>query len=264
MTKASDKKKTTASQPQASSILPLFYKRPVPLDKKAHANASLASDLSFNFASNVNAVPVTMIELPDIMQFYPIAFSSDKPATPLAILGLRANENLFVNEKGQWMQGTYIPAYIRRYPFIFARNDAGDRLTLCVDDAPGVLTKGDKNPLFDKEGEMGALTKSALDFCRSYQAAADQTQEFSNALEAANILIDRHAEVRMQDGSALTLSGFRQVDEKKYYELPEATILEWHKRGWTRFIYAHILSTGSWQRLFALMEARSTTGGKKK
>ncbi len=239
--------------------MPLFYSKPVALDKRNHAELSLANDLTFAFAAKVNAVPITMIELPDAMQFYPIAFSAAAPATPLAILGLRENENLFVNDKGEWLENTYIPAYIRRYPFIFARNDAGDRLTLCIDDANGVLKKGDTNRLFDEKGDATGLTNNALEFCRSYQAAAEQTDLFSKALEESGILIDRHAEIRLQNGTNTTLAGFRQVDEKKYYELPEATILQWHANRWTRFVYAHLFSTGNWQRLFSLTEARAAT-----
>jgi hypothetical protein len=250
-------KKNTAKE--ASASLPLFYKKPVALDKKQHSGVSLAKNLTFDFAAGVNAVPVTMIELPNIMQFYPVAFSASAPATPLAILGLRDEENLFVDKKGEWLPNTYIPAYIRRYPFIFARNDNGDRLTLCVDDTDGILKKSKDNPLFDDKGELTTLTNNALEFCRSYQAAAEQTQAFATALEESGILIDRHAEIRMNDGKVLTLSGFRQVDEKKYYELPEKTIQEWHNKRWTRFVYAHLFSVGNWQRLFSLMESRTAT-----
>ena len=240
---------------QDTSPMPLFYSRPIALDKAKHADHSLASNMGFGFAAHVNAVPITLVELPDAMQFYPIAFSASKPATPLAILGLRANENLFVDAAGNWLAGTYIPAYVRRYPFIFARNDAGDRLTLCIDDAPSIVVKDTKRPFFNADGTPTELTNNALEFCRSYQAAADQTQEFSKGLEESGILFDRHAEIRLGD-KAMTLTGFRQIDEKKYYELPESTILEWHKKLWTRFIYAHILSVGNWQRLYQLMETR--------
>lgn len=253
------KKDNTAKTAQQSAALPLFYKKPVALDKKQHAGISLAKNLTFDFAAKVNAVPVTMIELPNIMQFYPVAFSATAPATPLAILGLRENENLFVNDKGEWLANTYIPAYIRRYPFIFARNDNGDRLTLCVDDTDGILKKGKDNLLFDDKGELTQLTNNALEFCRSYQAAAEQTQAFAAAIEESGILIDRHAEIRLNDGKVMTLSGFRQVDEKKYYDLPEKTIQEWHSKRWTRFIYAHLFSVGNWQRLFGLVESRLNT-----
>lgn len=248
--------KTTDTPEKSTGNLPLFYQNPVALDKKLHADMSLSSDISYAFAAKVNAVPITMIELPNVMQFYPIAFSAAAPATPLAILGLRENENLFVNEDGSWVENTYVPAYIRRYPFIFAKNDDGDRLILCVDDSAKILEKSNTNPLFTTEGELTTLTQNALDFCRSYQAAAEQTLAFSEAIEKAGILIDRHAEVRFEKGYTMTLSGFRQIDEQKYYALPDETITQWHKAHWTRFVYAHLFSSGNWQRLFQLVDKR--------
>lgn len=259
MTKKSGTKSTKTEATPAPSGLPLFYKKPVALDKNVHAGMALATNLTFDFASKVNAVPVTMIELPNIMQFYPVAFSASAPATPLAIMGLRDQENLFTDAKGNWTPNTYIPAYIRRYPFIFAKNDNGDRLTLCIDDTDGILKKSKENQLFDASGEPTDMTKNALEFCRSYQIAAEQTLEFSAALEESGILIDRHAEIRMNDGRTMTLTGFRQIDEKKYYDLPEATVKLWHDKRWTRFVYAHLFSVGNWQRLFQMMEARMGT-----
>lgn len=247
-------KPAPANAPEAT--LPLFYKNPVMLDKKFHADLSLTDKMSFAFAGKVNAVPVSIVELPNVMQFYPIAFSAQAPATPLAILGLRDNENLFVDENGVWAENTYIPAYIRRYPFIFSADESNERLTLCIDHVEGLLEKNDKNLLFTKDGELTDLTTNALEFCRSYQAAAEQTQGFSEAIEQSGILIDRHAEARLNSGEVITLSGFRQIDENKFYELPTATIQDWHEKRWTGFIYAHLLSIGNWQRLFQLLEKR--------
>src|SRR5690606_6146020 len=100
--------------------LPLFYTRPLPLDAKLHANLALKKHFGLDYTAQVNAVPVNLIELPQICHHYPIAFSPDKNATPVAILGLRDNENLFLQEDGKWEEGAYVPAYIRRYPFIFS------------------------------------------------------------------------------------------------------------------------------------------------
>ena len=239
-----------------AAALPLFYKKPMALDKQAHVGMSLRDIMTYDFAAKVNAVPVTIVELPQIMQFYPIAFSAFAPATPLAILGLRDNENLFVNEKGEWLADTYIPAYIRRYPFIFAKNDAGNQLTLCIDNPDRCLIRRDSRLLFTPEGELTELTQNALEFCKSYQAAAEQTEAFSAALGKTDILIDRHAEIRIGEDKTITLSGFRQVDEQKFRALPDDTILDWHRQNWSGFVYAHLLSVNNWQKLFQLMDQR--------
>ena len=105
--------------PQAG-LLPLFYKRPMPLDATSHAALGLRKEFGLNFTRGVNAVPVNLIEMPQVCHYYPIAFSPDATGTPVAILGLRDNENLFLGKDGQWAEEAYIPAYIRRYPFIFS------------------------------------------------------------------------------------------------------------------------------------------------
>ena len=93
---------------EQSPQLPLFYKNPVLLDGQKHKDMSLVKDLGLNFTSGTNAVPVNLIELPQVAHFYPIAFSNDGQATPVAILGVRNDENLFVNEKGEWTKDVYI------------------------------------------------------------------------------------------------------------------------------------------------------------
>ena len=164
---------------QATSGMPLFYKNPVPLDAKEHANLALKQNFGFGFTTGVNAVPINLIEMPQICHYYPIAFSPDGNATPVAILGLRDNENLFLNADNTWEANTYIPAYIRRYPFIFSEMPDGDQLTLCLDMNDDVIDKKGDQTFFDKDGQATELSKNALEFCKSYHAAAQQTLEFS-------------------------------------------------------------------------------------
>ena len=111
--------------------MPLFYSNPQPLDKEKHVKLGLDEDFTLSFAKHVNAVPVNLIEMPQVCHAFPIAFSPDGNATPVAILGLRDNENLFVEDDGKWADGVYIPSYIRRYPFIFSEMPDSDQLTLC-------------------------------------------------------------------------------------------------------------------------------------
>lgn len=235
----------------------LFYQNPVALDKNTHGQMSVASNIPLHFTKNLNAVPITLVELPHIVQFYPVAFSTSHPATPLAILGLRNQENLFINEQGEWLENTYIPAYIRRYPFIFSADPKSpDRLTLCIDDTNDVLLSDQSNPLFIDNGELSSVTRNALDFCSSYQAAAEKTQIFTTALDDSGILIDRHAEIRMPDNQLITLSGFRQIDEEKLDALPKDLIAKWHEEKWLGKIYAAVSADRNWQNLFQLMEKK--------
>lgn len=246
-----------------ANALPLFYKNPVPLDAKKHVKAGLKKDFGLGFTKSVNAVPVNMIEMPQICHFYPIAFSPDQNATPVALVGLRDNENLFLNKKSEWAQNTYIPAYIRRYPFIFSEVPGSDQLTLCVDMSDDIVNEKSDQKFFDEKGEPTQLSKNALEFCKSYHAAAQQTVEFSKALANSGLLVDRQAEISVSGGKRINFSGFRIIDEKKLAELDDADFLEWRSKGWLPFLYAHLFSGAQWQRLTMLLNERLDAEGKK-
>ena len=247
---------TKSDAKKATGNMPLFYTNPAPLDAKAHANLSLVDQFGFDFTRGVNAVPVNLIEMPQICHFYPIAFSPDGQATPVAILGLRDNENLFLNDDGVWEGNTYIPAYIRRYPFIFSELPESDQLTLCVDMNENVVTEGAKQRFFNEEGQPTDLAQNALEFCKSYHAAAQQTLEFSAAIAKADILTEREAQLNVAGNRRINFSGFQIIDEEKFSKLDEKTFLEWRAKGYLPYIYAHLFSGAQWQRLTHMLNQR--------
>ena len=243
------------TQENAPSGLPLFYKHPIALDAKKHANISLKRNFGFGFTQGINAMPINMIEMPQICHFYPIAFSPDANATPVAILGLRDNENLFVDADGKWDATSYIPAYARRYPFIFSEIPDSDQLTLCVDNTPDIIEEGGEQKFFDAEGKPTELAQNALEFCKSYHAAAQQTVDFGKALNEAGLLIEREAQINVAGNRRINFSGFRIIDEEKLANLDDATFIEWRKKGWLPFVYAHLFSGAQWQRLSIMLSA---------
>ena len=249
------KENTTTNGADAPASLPLFYKAPTPLDAKQHGDLALKKNFGFGFTEGVNAVPVNLIEMPQVCHFYPIAFSPDGNATPVAILGLRDSENLFLKDENTWLDNTYVPSYIRRYPFIFSEMPNSDQLTLCVDMDEDIIEKDGEQKFFEADGKPSQLAQNALEFCKSYHAAAQQTMEFSKAIAASGLLVERVAQINLEGNKRISFSGFHIIDEKKFAELDDATFMEWRKKGWLPFIYAHLFSGTQWQRLTALLNA---------
>ncbi|MBX2833815.1 MAG: SapC family protein [Micavibrio sp.] len=245
-----DKKDNSANgeNPQPANM-PLFYKQPLPLDAKKHEKLALKENFGFEFTRGVNAVPVNLIEMAQICHFYPIAFSPDGRATPVAIMGLRDNENLFLQADSSWEKNCYIPAYIRRYPFIFSEVPDTEQLTLCVDMDDKIVSEKGAQRFFDDEGKPTKLAEGALNFCKSYHAAAQETLKFSEALAKSGILVDRETQIRVGEDKRINFSGFQIIDEKKLKELDDKTFLEWREKGWLPFVYAHLLSGAQWDRL---------------
>jgi len=238
--------------------LPLFYKNPVLLDGEKHQKMSLKKDVGLGFTSGTNAVPVNLIELPQVAHSYPIAFSNDGAATPVAIMGVRNDENLFVNNKGEWQKDAYIPSYIRRYPFILTEVNNGDSLSLCIDETDDVMSNDNKNPLFDADKKPTDLANNAMEFCKSYHAASQQTLEFSKALADSGLLVERTAELMVKGDQKVNFSGFAIIDEEKFNKLDDATFNEWRQKGWIGAIYAHLFSGFHWNSITKLLNERMT------
>jgi len=248
---------------EGNSSLPLFYTNPVPLNIDDHQDLSLKMGFGYDFTKDVNAVPINMIEMIQVSRYYPIGFSPDANATPVAILGLRNEENLFVDESGKWQDQAYIPAYIRRYPFIFSELANSDKLTLCIDGKDELFEKGNDFPFFEKGGQPSDLSNNALEFCKSYHAAAAQTVEFSRFISKTNLLVDRKMNINIGDEKKINFSGFRIIDEKKLNDLDDALFLQIKNKGYLPFLYAHIFSGSQWQNLSYLLNTKVLSLGEK-
>lgn len=249
------------NQDKAPNQQPMFYQNPVPLLFDRHANAGLSEDISYEFAKDTNSVPINVAEFVEASKTYPIAFTADDVALPVAIVGLEDKKNLFLS-KGEWVKNVYIPAYVRRYPFAFTNfAENPENFVLCVDEAsPRYSAKAKKNDAKFFEGkEQTNLTKNALAFCAQYHNDFMLTQSFSKTLLNSGLLVDRQVNVTAAGGKVVTLGGFRTVDENKFLNLDDKTIVEWHKNGILGLINLHLMSATNWARLSGILAKNSAS-----
>ncbi|HJQ61152.1 MAG TPA: SapC family protein [Vineibacter sp.] len=241
----------------ADPNLPLFYRNPAPLDAARHRGKAIRDNAGYGFSAGTNSVPVSGAEFALAHRHYPIVFSGAQTPFPVAVLGLRPDENLFVSAAGGWQPQTYIPAYVRRYPFVFIEAP-DDKLILAIDEGGENLTDQGKLGLFDAGGKPTDLVKSALQFCSAYQANHKATFEFVEALRGQDLLVDNQAQATIAGTERLALAGFKVIDEGRFNKLPGATLLAWRDKGWLAWIYAHLLSAGSWNALAGMAAERKT------
>jgi hypothetical protein len=242
-----------------NDIQPPFYSNPVPLDRSRHGDCAIRLDQRFAYSKGINAVPVNLVEMPQLCHEYPIAFSPNEAATPVAVLGLRTSENLFVDDGGDWLSDAYIPGYVRRYPFIFGDDPVARQLTLCVDEPALHEGSGEGfERLFKEDGSPTPLAQGAMEFCQSYFKAAQETQVFCQALAASGLLKPLEA-VFQNDERRLTFRGFQVIDEEQFNEADDDAFLEWRQKGWLPAIYAHLFSQSRWDRLGELLQQRLDT-----
>jgi hypothetical protein len=231
----------------------LFYQKPWPLDATRHASKRLKRGSGFGFAARTNSVVLTTAEFASALRFYPIVFTAQDPAMPIALLGVSNEANLFIDAAGAWRPQAYIPAYVRRYPFAFIESADRKSFTLCIDEASSFVVEsgngGDGEPFF-VAGKPSPATEQALRFCTEFQSLFQATRGFSDALVQEKLLIERQADFRSPAGQQASLSGFRIVDEQKFALLPDATFLDWRKRGYVHLVHAHLFSLANLTDLF--------------
>ncbi len=231
----------------------LIYERAVQVNQRQHGDLSVKSGADYGFAKQVNSVPLMAAEFEPACSEYAIVFAGqDKQITPVVLLGVRDQENLYVDDKGAW-HAKYIPAFVRRYPFVFSGDNDGKTFTLCVDeDFPGVNREGIGERLFDSAGERTQYLKTVLGFLQAYQAQFEATRAFCQRLVEFNLLEAMRADFTLPSGQRISLAGFMSVNRDRLRALPGETLARFAAVGELDLIYAHLHS----QRNFAATAER--------
>jgi len=242
-----------ASQPAPQPQLPIFYRNLVPLSSELHGDWGLGERTDLAFARDTHAVPLTVDEFPIAQRHYPIVFGVGEGSVPLALVGLYEGRNLFVDERGQWRPDTYVPAYLRRHPFMLARlTPDSEMLSLVFDDSWGLLSPAAERKLFNA-GEPSELTKGILQFCEQFEQAIARTRSFMEELEKLELLMEGQAQIH-NPGMAqpATFAGFRMVNEQKLQNIRGDQARKMVQNGMLGLVYAHLFSLSIMRDLFAM------------
>ncbi|MEM9311369.1 MAG: SapC family protein [Pseudomonadota bacterium] len=246
----------TAPQPQ----LPLFYKDLLPLNSKEHGDWSVGTFDDASFLAETHAIPLTIDEFVDAQRNYPIVFTAGDNPLPIALFGLNEGVNTFIGDDGKMVADVYVPAYIRRYPFILAKLQQGsDDMSLCFDPTASVIAKQETGQaLFTGEGEPTDYTKGVLEFCQKFEESGQRTRAFLEELKKLDILMDGEIAITRSDApdKPFVYRGFRMVDENKLRELPTETLEALNKNGMIMLIHAHLFSMNLMRRLFERQSAQ--------
>lgn len=238
----------------------LFYAQPEPLTPELHGKLGVnRQDYPFKFAKGAHAIPLTVGEFPLAAVTGPIIFVGDEK-TPIAVMGLNGGENMFVDANGQFEPGVYIPAYVRRYPFVFANDDANNQMILCVDRAASFISEKADLPFFEN-GQPSEYTKACIEFCNNFEQERQRTMSFVQLLKDLDLFELKTASFTPQnpDGSSgepQQLAEYFGVSEDKLNALPAEKIVELRNNGALGQIYAHLLSLVGWDRLIAVAIGR--------
>ena len=240
-------------QPIAVSGNVMFYEKPVPLNREQHKSHGVTTvDKPFAFMAKQHFLPLTAPEFGAAAASYPIIFAGEDK-TPLAVMGIRQEENLFV-EDGQFAQDYYMPAFARRYPFVLAGDEANDRFVVCVDEAAECVT--DKKPqqkFFDGD-DTSAFTTEAFQFLQNFERDRQSTSQMIEEFKKHDLFEPKtmNFQGRNADGTPAErqkIADYFAISEEKLRGLDAETLKSFHDRGFLAVAHAHLISLSNWQRL---------------
>ena len=221
----------------------LIYDNVVPVNRQAHRDLAVQRTRSFSFARDINTVPIVDVEFARAALEMPIVFArTETGLVALALLGASEGRNAFLDADDAWT-GRYVPAFLRRYPFVFAADSANDRMTLCVDESfEGLNTENKGERLFDSEGEQTAYLQQVLRFMEEYQATFNRTQAVCDRLQEAGLLEEARIDYRLPDGRSGGVTGFLRVSQEKLRALPDEEVVRMFRAGDLDLVQMHLLS----------------------
>lgn len=237
-----------------NNALPLFFNDLRPLSSIEHAKWRARSSDSAPFLAKHHAVPLTVEEFATAQRHYPIIFSAGDNPVPLALMGLNEGVNTFVDSEGKLIEQTYVPAYIRRYPFLLARlREDSEELSLCFDPTADTIGEFDEGePLFTPEGNPTEAVQGILQFCEQFEQAGQRTSAFMKELADAKLLMDGEVSIQPEGAEQpFVYRGFQMVNEEKLSELKGDQLRRMMKSGLLPLVHAHLFSLSLMRDIFA-------------
>lgn len=240
-----------------------MYGRPVPLDPAVHRDRKIDPLTDYGVAARLHAVFVTATEFAQAALEFPIVFVESGPRdaqgrtvmSPVALLGLEHGENLHV-EGGRWT-ARYVPAFIRRYPFLTAKVAGSSSTHVLVDDSWSGFSDHAAEPLFLAGGGPAPACRRTMDFLERFELESERTRLFCERLVSLAVLKEMKADATLPSGETLSVDGFFAIDEEKLHALPDPTALALWRNNFLMLMQAHLMSLANLRHLVARKAARA-------
>lgn len=239
----------TSSQASNSPEGKMFlFEQPELLTPDEHSDLGLSPvERPYDFVSHIKAVPVAVTELASVQKNMPIVFSSLEEPVLLAVLGV-GDRNLFVDDQGQWLPESYVPAYIRAHPLALA-GGLGDEMAIVIDRAAASISEHPEIPFFEG-GELSDRARARIDLSARLRNDQQQNAAFCKRLKELGLLSPQQLTFRNDKADTQEdLSSFVAVDVARFKDLDKEALYSLQTEGWLPAIYAHVFSAENWTRL---------------
>ena len=232
-----------------------LYREPELLDPARHRGLKMGTLADFSITKGMHGAFITVTEMPQAALEFPIVFihSGERDAagrptvSPIVLLGLAVNENLFVD--GARWDARYIPAFIRRYPFLTATLRHAGTTGVMVDRAWSGFSEREGEALFEADDQPAPALQRAMEFLQMFETEAQRTRSFCARLAELDLLREMKADATLPQGQTLSVDGFLVVDEEKLHKLDDMIVIEAHRNGMLMLLHLHLASLANMRHM---------------
>jgi len=227
----------------------MFYESVTALNTSAHHNAFVEPAKNYDFAKASSTIAIGVSEFVQACHEYPIIFiSANDTVVPMVLTGLLDKKNTFISEEdGSWL-GNYLPAYIRRYPFVLAQGK-DDIMTVCIDESfAGFNRDGNGEKLFENK-ERSPFLEEQINFLQAFDTEMKRTAKFCEYLTKFGLLEESNATIERDGEKPHQIKGFLVISRERLANLSAKNLKELQKVGALELIYQHLISLSQFDAL---------------
>ena len=226
---------------------------PTILDKEKHRDLRVITARGAAYGEEVHFVPVVADELPSLVLEYPVILMKDKQGGQFglyALLGFDPGENLYLD--GEEWGARYIPAHLRRQPFLVAvaggdgsgtaQESQGTVISIDIDSKRISETEGER--LFNEDGSQTEYLASVTNLLSVMMGSFEATRMFVAALKEHDLIEPARMDIVFADGEEKRYEGLCTVSDKKLSALPDDAVTTLHKKGYLQACYLLLASLG--------------------
>ncbi len=212
------------------------------LDKNRQRYFKYTPIKTFDFAKSMDFIPITFSEAKELCCHFPIVITENSGIAVLAILakGVGGRGVTAIKENGSFA-GKYIPAFLRRYPFVWVKEAENDTLHLAYESESGCFDAPTGERIFDDEGNPAKILEQIVELMSGIEKEMTITQNILHTLKEREIIQPVNF-VAGEGDEAKKVSYFSAINREKLIEQDDDFLLTTLKNGWMEMIELHLLS----------------------
>jgi len=228
----------------------------VMLNNVDHKNLRIITRRAQEYGDNVAGCVVFPTEFLEVHKEYPIYFQKDAETgqfQSIALFGFTHGENLLLDNSASGWAGRYIPALMRREPFLIGFNRSAEEVqpskVLLDTSSPRISYGEEGEPVFLPGGGnspfLEQIKKNLMLIHEGFPASAEMFRVFLDLDLIEPLTLDIH----FDNGEHYTASNYYTINQDRLYSLGDDLIARLHKSGYLQLAYLVLFSLGNIKNL---------------